>query len=509
MSTNTEQPRASGPMDIDGEPGAEPDGVHAQQTFVTGDEELLTNCQLDTIQRDPQLRPTFQKVWLWSSKHNVRTEMNYEPTNEKMARIPGAHELSKESDKPDGDRSDLCQEYLVVGMIIADNPAKTHQTGANGGSGRKKQTFKASDLRLHRAVVACSDDRPGKCVTLVACEPWSGRCSTKVTTKKNVFFFPEFLAHIPDQEWTSSNTKRRDNFIGRHILSYSTKNDTRPTEAIPVVNDNFVKAITANPLAQAKSENLAHQMVMQLSLLQREPTVTQFKRMKALLLNAAPGLRFGPENPDAVYIEFFDEQEQYSILQATQLADILREHVSEIQPSHIIAFRSILVRMSLLERLTPADLVFFMGACIIDERCGRGPVNDAAVEALVEQTELRNRLQTPIIAADSEIVISAKDARHVLCIIKVALHSWKRYLDDVSSNLREQHGSVLEYVDMRDIMDRLKEVVDAHTAGMLYTQALAVNAAQASGANGVLIKEIDAMLKYIDEVLGGELRDSE
>jgi hypothetical protein len=135
--------------------------------------------------------------------------------------------------------------------------------------------------------------------------------------------------------------------------------------------------------------------------------------------------------------------------------------------------------------------------------------SDIDAESIIEKgfriTRIHKKSQAPIILGDSANPVSAGDAKDVLEISKVALLGLKQYLVDVNTGLIEQHGALLEYSNMPDLMNWLKETVDANTAALLHTQAIALTAAQACNANEVIVGEIDKLVEYYDSVLGGEL----
>ncbi|KAH7179532.1 uncharacterized protein B0J16DRAFT_402884 [Fusarium flagelliforme] len=195
----------------------------AEQEHIVqqGEDDIATSVAGDRVYVDAPGRKWFRHVWLWDSDYTDDTTTTFEPKTHgpgvsKQSPLPGHSELQPHS---------MAMEMLEIGLVLADNPKKFHETvkgqtsrSKSRETARKERGTMARDNTWFRAYIKVTDSIQSQAKVFIGCRILDGHLRAITIEIKCIFFYKEFYPGVDVK-----NAKDRDAYTRQAIKYYAAK----------------------------------------------------------------------------------------------------------------------------------------------------------------------------------------------------------------------------------------------------------------------------------------------
>jgi hypothetical protein len=197
-------------------------------------------------------------------------------------------------------------EFLVVGLVLAQDPLK-YSTKASGASRNKKRDSDRAargvlpaEGNLLRAMVPTTEFiGTGSIKYYVACHQLHGLCNLRVISSDAIFYFSEIWDGIPE----NAAVKDRRRQLGAACKKHAARDKKPPQRAlIPISTES--DSTPSNSISITKTTNAANLLLMQYSMYSVSKQPSALVALKKTLENILPDLVSRPT--DDGILGFYD-----------------------------------------------------------------------------------------------------------------------------------------------------------------------------------------------------------
>jgi len=248
-------------------------------------------------------RQRFQKIYVRKSRAGGKTTTSYQPkedapvANNLVSILPTKEEIESRAETI---------EFLVVGLVLADNPFQ-YSTQGSGRSRHKKRDEEraargvlAAERNVLRAMVPTTDFISTSSIKYyVACNQLHGLCNMRVITGDAIFFFQEIWDGIPE----GLDVKERRSQVGAACKKHAARDKKPPQRALIPVSAK-PGSTPSNLITITPTVNAANLLLMQYSVFAVSKQPSAIHALKKTLENILPDLRRKPS--DEGILGFYD-----------------------------------------------------------------------------------------------------------------------------------------------------------------------------------------------------------
>ncbi|RDL39909.1 Uncharacterized protein BP5553_04249 [Venustampulla echinocandica] len=470
--------------------------------ITDGQNDIAKNEHGDRITIGVSGRKRFQKIWARKSKAGRKTTQQYQvqndapPANQTLSILPTQEEIDSRAETI---------EYLVVGLVLADNPLKysTKATGQSRDKVRESQRAARGVLppynNVLRALVPTTDNiSSGSIKYYVSCHELHGLCNIRTIPGEAIFYFQEIWDDVAD----GLTVKDRRSQLGLACKKHAARDKRPPQRALIPISAN--NSTPSNLISITPIVNAANILMIQYSLYSMSKQPSALAALQTTLENILPDLRSKPDNEGILSFYTFDEDlEQEEAEKAVNAIKVMYPGMIELDPKLVVELHAALRRTNLGGELPYQSLKLFLLWGHDRAVAGWKPKQlDEVVKGIIHDIRIRN--QDDEISATrtvSESADTVSDLRSFISGLKAALQEIVDYFKAQAKAMREQHGGVTTHASMDELMTKIGNCVDKTALKVLEEQVMAIHAEQLATGNSNGVGYIEICIAHIDQAL--------
>ena len=255
-------------------------------------------------------RRRFQRIYVRKSSSRGKTTASYNPkedapeTNRTLSIIPTKEEVESRAETI---------EFLVVGLVLAQEPAKYSTKATSTSRNKKRESERANrgvlpvEKNVLRAIVPITDFiSTGSIKYYVACKQLHGLCNMRLIPAETIFYFLEIWEAIPG----GVNTKERRRELGAACKRHAAR-DKKPPQRAQIAISASLDSTPSNPITITPGVNAANVLLMQYSIYATSRDALAIVTLKKTLEDILPDLLKKPSDKGLLgFYEFGSDLEE-------------------------------------------------------------------------------------------------------------------------------------------------------------------------------------------------------
>ena len=281
--------------------GPNEDNLHVD-VVMDGQKDIATSMTFEKIVVGFPGRNRFQRIYVRKSGTGTggKTTTSYKPAEdaptEPISILPTKEEIESRAGT---------MEFLVVGIVLAEDPGKYSTIGTGKSRSKKRVEERAArgvipaERNVLRAMVPITDSiSNGSIKYYVACNQLHGLCNMRVITTDSIFYFQEIWDGIPE----GLEVKERRSQVGASVKKHAARDKRPPQRALIPISSK--SSTPSNQLEVTRTVNAANLLLMQYSIFKVSKQPSAILALKKTLENILPDLCKMPS--DEGILAFYD-----------------------------------------------------------------------------------------------------------------------------------------------------------------------------------------------------------
>lgn len=312
--------------------GRPPSPENPPDLVTDGDKDIAISPNLERIVVGVTGRQRFQKIFVRKSSAGGKTTIMYNVDDNApkagslISILPTKAEVESRADTI---------EFLVVGIVLADFPAKYSTSGTGKARDKKREKERAdrgvipAEKNILRALVPTTDSISSAGVKYyVACNQLFGICNLRLITVDSIFFFDEIWEGVSEK----LDAKKRAPALGLSCKTHAAR-DKRPPQRALVQIANRSSSTPSNVLDVSRVVNAANVLLMQYSIFELSKQPSAIDALKKTVENLLPDLCKKPSDDGILgfydfSVELTEEDARNAINSVMVCAEMLYIHSS-------------------------------------------------------------------------------------------------------------------------------------------------------------------------------------
>ncbi|KAF4629933.1 hypothetical protein G7Y89_g8208 [Cudoniella acicularis] len=281
-----------------GEPetsGQRPNDNTSFDVVLEGNKDIATSALLEKITVGVSGRHRFQKIWVRMNEKGGKTTVSYDEKNDAPAvdRTVSILPTKEEIESRAG-----TTEFLVVGIVLAEDPYKFSSQGTNKARDKKRHDQRAErgiipkEKNVLRAIVPITDYiSPTSIKYYVACHQTHNICDMRVIGVDAIFYFQEIWEGLSEDV----DVKTRRSRLGAACKLHAARDKKPPQRALTSISAKS-DSTASNQLSVTPVVNAANVILMQYSMYKASREPSAILALKKTLEDLLPDLLSKPSD---------------------------------------------------------------------------------------------------------------------------------------------------------------------------------------------------------------------